>query len=399
MNEVSFSSFRRIIVILLFLFTTPVFSQSQIHFAVIGDYGKSGSNELAVSELVKSWNPDFIVTVGDNNYESGSASTIDENIGQYYHEFIFPYIGTYGQGAATNKFFPSPGNHDWRASDLTPYRDYFELPNNERYYDFTAGNIHFFMLDSDGDEPDGNSSSSIQASWFYNKISTSNSTWKIVCFHHPPYSSGQHGSNSNMQQWDFPQTGATTVIAGHDHTYERIEKDGFTYFVNGLGEKSLYNWSSTVSGSQVRYNDNYGAMLVDAYIDSIVFKFIDIDNNIIDTYSIVNATTFVESENLVKSFELKQNYPNPFNPGTTIRFELPLLGGDKRGGLVVLKVFDVLGNEVATLVNEDKPAGTYEVEWNANNFPSGVYFYRLQIYPANSGAGGFVETKKMTLLK
>ena len=293
MNKLPFNSSICIIVILLILVIRPVFSQSKIHFAVIGDYGKAGSSELAVSELVKSWNPDFIVTVGDNNYESGSASTIDENIGQYYHEFIFPYIGSYGQGADTNKFFPSPGNHDWRTANLTPYRDYFELPNNERYYDFSVGNVQFFMLDSDDDEPDGNSSSSIQANWFYNKISASNATWKIVCFHHPPYSSGRHGSYTYMQQWDFSQTGATTVIAGHDHTYERIEKNGFTYFVNGLGGKSIYDWGDIVSGSQKRYNSDYGAMLVDAYTDSIVFKFIDINSNTIDIYSIINQPTIV----------------------------------------------------------------------------------------------------------
>jgi len=90
---------------------------------------------------------------------------------------------------------------------------------------------------------------------------------------------------------------------------------------------------------------------------------------------------------------LKQNYPNPFNPKTTISFTIPL------NSSVVLKIINVLGNEVATLVNEDKPAGSYAVEWNANNFPSGVYFYKLQVYPANGAAGDFVVTKKMILLK
>src|SRR3990172_1293347 len=74
---------------------------SSVHFAVIGDYGSAGKAELDVANQVKSWNPDFIVTTGDNNYDSGSASTIDANIGQYYHDFIFPYTGSYGAGAAT----------------------------------------------------------------------------------------------------------------------------------------------------------------------------------------------------------------------------------------------------------------------------------------------------------
>jgi hypothetical protein len=85
-------------------------------------------------------------------------------------------------------------------------------------------------------------------------------------------------------------------------------------------------------------------------------------------------------------FLLSQNYPNPFNPSTTIKYSVP------KASQVVIKVFDILGNEIETLINEEKPAGTYEVSWYAANLPSGVYFYRLQ-------AGSFVETKKMLLLK
>ncbi|MEP7214048.1 MAG: hypothetical protein ABI791_13290 [Acidobacteriota bacterium] len=97
----------------LLIFPLLVFGQSDpINFAVIGDYGHSGSGERDVSNLVHGWNPDFVITTGDNNYPDGKASTIDANIGQYYHDFIFPYVGTYGTGATTIRFFPSLGNHD-----------------------------------------------------------------------------------------------------------------------------------------------------------------------------------------------------------------------------------------------------------------------------------------------
>ena len=109
-------------------------------FAVIGDFGCGCQAELDVSNLVKSWNPEFIITTGDNNYDFGEASTIDANIGQYYHDFIYPYVGSYGAGADTNRFFPSLGNHDWGdgyiqppATAVQPYLDYFTLPGNERY--------------------------------------------------------------------------------------------------------------------------------------------------------------------------------------------------------------------------------------------------------------------------
>src|ERR1041385_3886659 len=108
-------------------------AQQSIRFAVIGDYGFAGQPELDVSNLVKSWNPDFVITTGDNNYENGAASTIDQNIGQYYHEFISPYTGAYGSGDTVNRFFPSLGNHDWVTTGATPYLNYFTLPGNERY--------------------------------------------------------------------------------------------------------------------------------------------------------------------------------------------------------------------------------------------------------------------------
>ena len=100
----------------------------------------------------------------------------------------------------------------------------------------------------------------------------------------------------------------------------------------------------------------------------------------------VIVTGVEEETTLPTEFALKQNFPNPFNPTTTIKYSIPKLS------FVTIKIYDVLGSEVATLVNEEKPVGTYELTWNAENLPSGVYFYQLR-------AGTFVETKKMLLLK
>jgi len=89
---------------------------------------------------------------------------------------------------------------------------------------------------------------------------------------------------------------------------------------------------------------------------------------------------------LPRHFVLEQNYPNPFNPTTVISYQLSVVSG------VNLRVFDLLGREVAVLVNEEKPAGTYSVIWNATGFPSGLYFYALQ-------AGIQRQTKGMMLIK
>jgi hypothetical protein len=100
-----------------------------------------------------------------------------------------------------------------------------------------------------------------------------------------------------------------------------------------------------------------------------------------------NIITSVEEELLIPDeIKLSQNYPNPFNPSTTIKFSLPSSGN------AILKIYNTLGEEVAVLIDNELTTGTYEVEWNAKGLPSGVYFYHLQ-------AEGFVETKKMILMK
>jgi len=102
---------------------------------------------------------------------------------------------------------------------------------------------------------------------------------------------------------------------------------------------------------------------------------------------VIDLITVIEVEILTPvEYALEQNYPNPFNPVTVLKYSLPVKN------VVTLKVFNLLGEEVTTLVNEIKEAGSYEVNFNANGLPSGIYFYRIK-------AGNFVETKKMVLLK
>lgn len=109
------------------------------------------------------------------------------------------------------------------------------------------------------------------------------------------------------------------------------------------------------------------------------------------------------STEIPSQFSLSQNYPNPFNPSTTINFSIPLLRGvtgeagqlvtpGREGVFTSIKIYDIIGNEITTLVNEQITPGAYSVEWDAANYPSGVYFYRLT-------AGEFIQTNKMILLK
>jgi outer membrane protein assembly factor BamB len=111
-------------------------------------------------------------------------------------------------------------------------------------------------------------------------------------------------------------------------------------------------------------------------------------SNVYTTIKYVQTPTFVEEKvlSIPSAYRLEQNYPNPFNPSTMINYQLAM------NGYVTLKVFDILGREVTTLVNEERVAGSYTVRWDAEGIASGVYFYQLR-------TGNFAQTKKLMLMK
>jgi len=278
----------------------------------IGDFGHSGKFEANVANLVKSWQPDLILTVGDNNYPSGAVETIDLNIGQFYHEFINPYKGAFGAGAVSNRFFPSLGNHDWLTPGAKPYLDYFALPSNRRYYTFVFGSVQFFCLDSDAKEPDGTTADSRQAQWLKTELAASTSAWHVVYFHHAPYSSGiWHGSQtgeSDKLRWPFKTWGAHAVLTGHDHVYERLRADGLTYFVNGLGGDSFDKFYRLPAHESIkRFTGAFGAMRIDATETNLTFRFITASKQLVDTHVIFKPSAAAGAARLGVSFEVVED--------------------------------------------------------------------------------------------
>lgn len=352
---------RRLLLISGLCLLTP-FGYAQ-RFAAIGDYGSAGPAEEAVAQLVKSWNPEFIITLGDNNYEVGDSATIDQNIGQYYHAYIYKYRGRYGPSASTNRFFPSLGNHDYYTRNGEPYKYYFTLPGNGRYYDFVRGDVHFFALDSDPAEPDGISASSVQAQWLRAGLAASTARWKIVYLHHAPYSSGSHGNTQELQ-WPFREWGASAVLAGHDHHYERLLVDELPYFVNGLGGRSIYGVRpQQLPQSQAIFNADYGAMLLNATPDSLTLQFVTRRQVLIDSYTLYRPVSPVP--------KLYPVSPNPFATTTTVEFFLP------RPATVRLRVLNTLGQEVASLHQGPANEGWHRLEWSRNALTAGVYYVQL----------------------
>jgi len=145
---------------------------------------------------------------------------------------------------------------------------------------------------------------------------------------------------------------------------------------------------------QAPFTSWYCLMKISDLNDSTLFDISDA-NFTIDMFPAVEDSSGL----FLNEFGLMQNYPNPFNPSTVISYQLPV------SGVVTLKVYDVLGNEIAILVNEEKQPGTYEVEFSIHsdegrNLSSGIYFYQLKVGdPETSSGQGFFETKKMVLMK
>jgi hypothetical protein len=272
--------------------------------AVIGDFSSDVQVAPAqdVANLVRSFGADAVLTLGDNNYPDGAAATIDSNIGQWYHQFMYPYAGAYGAGSpdAQNHFWPALGNHDWITPGATPYLNYFTLPNNERYYTVRIGDIAVFVVDSDDAEPDGNTADSAQAAWVRAQMLASDAPWKLVTFHHSPFSSGEHGS-SEWMQWPFKDWGATAVLSGHDHDYERLNIDGLPYFVNGAGGESLYPVGAAVLGSAFHDDADYGAMVIDSTATTLTFKFINRAGGVMDSYTVDAANPLVARTLIAKN--------------------------------------------------------------------------------------------------
>ena len=169
------------------------------------------------------------------------------------------------------------------------------------------------------------------------------------------------------------------------------------YLSNFVGNIFIRPFSSGSLGANAQVNPA-GYATTAAYIPDVSFRNVNNDSSLAIWNGVFGDGCYVSGGSggtvtltgnnsfELKGYSLSQNYPNPFNPNTVVSFQIPV------PGFVSLKIYDVMGKEVAKLVNEFKQAGNYSIDFNAANFPSGVYYYRLE-------AGDFTDTKKMILVK
>lgn len=202
------------------------------------------------------------------------------------------------------------------------------------------------------------------------------------------------GGDKYEQKAKIYLKGMTSLFDYDLRSYD-VDNDGRDELLLTMGSKILilkYNGTRDHISYEVYYYKNGEDInpfsksgMFDINNDKKLDLFVGLRHN---TYILRNntVTSVKETEGKVVSYNLNQNYPNPFNPSTTISYQLP------KNGLVTIKVYDMLGREVKTLINETKPAGSYEVNFDASKLSSGIYIYRII-------AGEYVATRKMTLLK
>jgi phosphodiesterase/alkaline phosphatase D-like protein len=171
-------------------------STAPFTFVVFGDYGIGSDSQRQLRDQMLLDSFRFILSTGDNAYHDGTYSQFDANVFQIYQD-IFSKAAV----------FPTLGNHDYHTDDGAPYLDIFDLPPNawragdvERYYAFDFGNVHFVALDSNVPmDVNDSAASDDMFDWLRSDLSQTAQPWRVAALHHPAYSAGSHGSDSQVQ--------------------------------------------------------------------------------------------------------------------------------------------------------------------------------------------------------
>jgi len=194
-----------------------------VRFLAFGDSGGGGADQFALADQMLTVPYDLAIHTGDIAYDDG---TLDQ-----YEDTVF---GVYGDIFRNIPFFPSAGNHDYKTNQGAPFREVFNLPGDsgEKWYSFDYGRVHFVALDTEADY-------STQVKWLEQDLAANQLPWKVIYMHRPPYSSGEHGSDTTLRNKLAPvlqRYGVQLVLAGHDHDYERMKpQNGVAYVVTGGG--------------------------------------------------------------------------------------------------------------------------------------------------------------------
>lgn len=218
----------------------------------------------------------LVFTTGDNAYGDGSA----EEFAECYH----PTWGRY-----RDRTRPTPGNHDYNTDDAVPYYEYFGAAAGnlgQGFYSYEAGPWHVVALNSNCHDIDGCDPGDPQYEWLRQDLAASTAACTLAYWHHPVFSSGDHGSDDAMVPilQLLYEGGAEIVLNGHDHDYERFAPQtpggdldvatGIREFVVGTGGRNLRDFGSTAANSEVRFSDGYGILRLDLFENGYEWEFL-----------------------------------------------------------------------------------------------------------------------------
>ncbi|MCY0996516.1 metallophosphoesterase [Myxococcus sp. MISCRS1] len=276
--------------------TAPVPGTRRVHFAAMGDFGTGGSDQRRVTARMVQTKPELFVALGDNAYPDGTEADFQE------HLFV-PMAELLSQVP----LFASPGNHEYVTNQGQPYLDNLYMPTNnpegtERYYSFDWGHVHFVSLDSNcaiGLSSAERCSLARQKAWLETDLAGTTQPWKVVFFHHPPWSSGEHGSQLTMRRQFAPlfeKYGVDLVLTGHDHNYERSKpmkgddvasSGGIPYLVVGGGGATLRAFdTSQPAWSAMRDNKAYGFLDVEVVDGLLTANLLTTDGKVLDSLTL-----------------------------------------------------------------------------------------------------------------
>lgn len=196
-------------------------SGAPVAFVVFGDSGSGNEDQAAVADQLATVPFQLMLHTGDIAYTKGKLAEFETN-------FFAPYANL----LRSLPMFPASGNHEYETNDAAPFREVFDLPNGERWYSYDWGDVHFVALDTE-------QMGTAQAEWLEADLAANTRPWTVVYGHRPPFSSGEHGSSDDFQQWFVPileRHQVDLVLSGHDHDYERMTpQNGVHYVVTGGG--------------------------------------------------------------------------------------------------------------------------------------------------------------------
>ena len=269
-------------------FDTPSLGMPDLRFAVIGDSGFGDDQTRELVERMDSYDLDFVLHTGDSVYNAFEESGPAEAFATKYFKMFAPLM-------LELPIFTVLGNHDFDQPARSNGRPYFvrafpgfadpSIPQSAlgTWYAVERSGIQFIMLDSNSFHGGGGRAE--QTAWLEERLEDPNFRFSIPVFHTPPYTSGLHRNDGQALGLDwgplFETAGVPLVFSGHDHNYERIERNGVTYVVSGGGSPVLYRESGRVEGSQ-KFQRRMHFVLVEAAAEHLSITAIDIDGTVLD---------------------------------------------------------------------------------------------------------------------